>query len=629
MDEKTEIIENEEVVVDASNVVETTEETTEVNKATVKNVDLPEEDSSDITAEETIEMSKPIDANSEEVKKINEEQKDYLLKRAKEAEIDWDSIIYEEDGVTPVVTNENIEVFSAFVSDFIDPSSMYFYVEQARDAIHSYFEMKDHVESGDATTDDLEYYKACTTGYEDARIVLAMIQVESSRLEKEFNESGIAEDFIKGITLKNLRDYIVERFRFNRTWCKTPENIEDLDDTKEIEDSILKTLFVTTMFKKTFERYRCKAISSKIHNIFGKKFISDFNTQFIKGIQSYINCIPDKNNIDIKTVITRDFKALDFVNAVILFAMIEENDPIVADLTLSEEEMATLKSKLNPNNYFTCDENDNIYKNINKLVNKIIDKLLIAENLNKFINLSFDILKSDPLHNKIMLGIDLEAYKDYPEYIARIATFFPEINGIRIMEWGKVYAYMNKYETYITYYNLKQILSDPEISDKDKRKGAFNTVKSIMNSLFMFAYGDFISTLTEYIKENVYSREPRPLMFTNIIRNVVMQHEFGFKADFTPTVDDSGEVLYEKAKTSFGKEYRFMIGKEKDDILLKDVNLTDTRKAYIDIVYDMCDLIDNQMDEIIDDSYVNFIKAFEQPAKIKKPRKHNKSRKAL
>jgi hypothetical protein len=620
MSENTELNEKPEIDVE-SNV--------EVKEATVTDVDLPEEDKSDISVEETLENAKPIDANSEEVKKINEEQKNYLLKRAKETNIDWENITYESDGVTPTVTNENIDVFSAFVSDFIDPSSMYFYVDQARDAIRSYFEVKELVDSGNATKSDLDYYKVCGEGYEDARIVLAMIQVESSRLEKEFNESGIAEDFIKGITLKNLRDYIVERFRFNKTWCNTSENIKDLDDTKEIEDSILKTLFVTTLFNKTFERYRCKAISSKIHNIFGKKFISDFNTQFIKGIQSYINCIPDKNNIDIKTVITRDFKALDFVNAVILFAMIEENDPIVADLTLSEEEKTTLKSKLNPNNYFTCDENNNIYKKINKLINKIIDKLLVIENLDKFVNLSFDILKSDPLHNKIMLGIDLEAYKNYPEYIARIATFFPEINGIRIMEWGKVYAYMNKYETYITYYNLKQILSDPEISDKDKRKGAFNTVKSIMNSLFMFAYGDFISTLTEFIKENVYSREPRPLMFTNIIRNVVMQHEFGFKADFTPTVDDSGEVLYEKAKTSFGKEYRFMIGKEKDDILLKNVNLTDTRKAYIDIVYNMCDLIDNQMDEIIDDSYVNFIKAFEQPVKIKKARKHNKSRKTL
>jgi hypothetical protein len=193
------------------------------------------------------------------------------------------------------------------------------------------------------------------------------------------------------------------------------------------------------------------------------------------------------------------------------------------------------------------------------------------------------------------------------------------------MKWGKVYSYMDKYEIYITYAKLYEVISDPSKTELEKRIAGFNTIKSILGNMFMCMYGEFVDSLRLYIKNNVYSREPRNLIFANVLKNAIMQHELGFKADFIPNENSTGEQLYEIAKKVFGKDYSYMIGTESEDILLKNVDLTNVREDYIACVLDMLNLVSENMDKVLDGSYTEYYNTYEKyatntPKKSKKPR---------
>jgi hypothetical protein len=574
--------------------------------AVLEVTDIPADDPSDISTEESVKIYSP---NDEKIKKISDEQKEYLLKRAKECEIEWDKVDFEEDGITPKVTKEEIEIFAAIASEFFDYDTISIYIDQSKFAIDEYLEIKQIVDSGEADDDTLDHYKLCCEGYEDARIVLAMLQQESRKLETEFKESKIAEDFLKSITLKTLRDYMVERFKLNKSWYN-PENkpMSELDSTKEIEESMMKNLYVTTMFSKMIERYSYKSKNSLQYNIHGEKFLSDSNKYFITGLQSYLNNLTSKDNIDIKTVITRDFRTLDFINATVLYPLIYHGDGIVSEMSLSAEDKELFVKKLDPNGYFTTEDADKIYDKSYKLITEIIDSLMDVSNVERVLQITRDIVKHDPMHNKIFKSVDIDI-DNYTAYISQIAKFFPTIEDLKVMNWGKVYTYMNKYETYITYVKLYNVISDPSHSEVEKRRAGFNTLKSVLGTLYMTMYGEYITTLNDYIKENVYSKEPRSTIFGITVRNMIMQHELGFKAEFIPNDNDSGEKLYETAKKSFGKDYDTIIGTEQDDILLKNVNLTSVRKNYVCTLNDMLELIKNDYLNIFNDSYIRYLNA--------------------
>lgn len=596
------------------------------NETTVKEVDLPEENKDDISVEESISM-KRVNPESEEVKKITDEQKDYLLKRAKESNIDWDKVEFEEDGLTPSVTDEEKKIFAAITSEFFDYETIELYIEQANFAIADYKEMKAHIDSGMADETDLEHYKFTTQGYEDARIVLAMLQQESRKLEKEFKESKIAEDFIKGITLKTLRDFVVDKYKLTDSWYN-PENkpAEELDTTKEIEESIMNNMFVTTLLRQMVKRYRIKSKHSQLYNIFGEKVINDTNHHFIEGLQSYINNLPSHDNVDVKTVITRDFKCLDFINATVLYPLIYFNDPIINEMPLTAEEKELFVTKLDPKGYYSLDDSEKVYEKLYKSINNVLDKLVDVSNVERILAITNSIVKTNKLYKEISAtGIDLE---DYPKYIAEIAKRFPAVNGVKLMNWGSVYEYMNKYETYITYAKLYAVITDSSRSEVEKRRAAFNTLKSVLGQWYMCLFGEIVTCIDDHITEVIWSKEPRKTTFAMVLKNLILQHELGYKADFIPNEDSTGEKLYEKAKTVFGSDYDYMIGTEKDDILLKHVDLTNVRKEYVKVLIDMVDTIYENYENIFNDSYIVFKNNFDTEVKVNKTsKKKNKKNK--
>lgn len=590
---------------DINETISDEHENEEVTTTEVTNV--PADEPSDITTEEAVKIYGP---NDEKVKKITDEQKEYLLKRAKESEIDWSKVDFEEDGVTPKVSKEEIEIFASIASEFFDFDTISVYIDQSKYAIEQYLEIKAVVDSGEADDDSLEHFKICSEGYEDARIVLAMLQQESRKIEKDFKESKIAEDFLKNITLKTLRDYIVDRFKLNKSW-HNPDSIpiEQLDATKEIEESLMKNLFVTTMFRKMVERYNYKAKSSQMYNIHGEKFANDSNDNFVNGLQSYLNHLPNKDNVDIKTVITRDFRSLDFINATILYPLIYNGDAIISEMSLSAEDKELFVKKLDPNGYYTTIDSEKIYAKSYKLITEIVDKLMDVSNIERILQITKDIVKHDPMYKKISKTDPEANIDDYTSYIAAIAKKFPVVEDLRVMNWGKVYSYMNKYETYITYTKLYNVITNPEHTEIEKRRAGFNTLKSVLGMLYMTMYGEYISTLSSYIKETVYSKDPRSTVFALSVRNMILQHELGYKSDFIPEENDSGDKIYEIAKKSFDKEYETMIGTVEDDILLKKANLTSIRKNYVNILNDMLELINDNYTNIFNNSYIVYANA--------------------
>ena len=221
-----------------------TEETAPVD-ATVMDVPVDEynfkESAEDLAS---YKLKDIVSGDDDKVKKIIADQREYLLQKAKESDLNWDEIEIDEDGHTPKITDEDKAIYAAATDDIFDAETLDVFISSATANIDSYIEMKGAIDAGVADEDDLEYFETVSKMYEDSRVVLAMIQKGARDLVKELNENQVTESVIKGATLKTIRDFIVSKYRYTGI----PNNcalkdISKYDRTKEIEDNILKTMF--------------------------------------------------------------------------------------------------------------------------------------------------------------------------------------------------------------------------------------------------------------------------------------------------------------------------------------------------------------------------------------------------
>lgn len=574
----------------------TNEEEIKTSEPTVVNVEMPKEDSSDLNNEEIIESHKDKTLDTETIK---QEQKDYMLKLAKESNIDWNTIEFEEDGVTPKVTSENCNIFNAVVSEYFDTASMDTYIGMARDAIDDYKNMKKLVDSGEADNDDLEYFKSCSIGYEDSRLVLAMIQQESKKLEKEFSESKVAEKYIKAVTLKTLHDYIINEYKLTDSWFN-PENkpIEELDKTKEIENDLMKFMYITPLFKQQIKRYFVKSMSCPAFNIFSHSFINRSEDRFVLALQKYISYIETKENLDVSVLIKRDFQIFDFFTTVIRYALYNAKDPSIE--TVDEKELSILSEKLDPEKIITS-KSDNIYVKISNVINKIVDSLMNIANVERITHIAKTIFTEDHLFSKVIPNAS--NIDDYKNIIIKISESFPEVQSANLGKWGDHYVFMNKYENYYTYKSLCDIIADDSKTEIEKRKACINTIISIVHAMYMFTFSETILNLSEFIKYELNAKDTRTTMFATVINNLMLQHNFGYKASFT-SENCKDDKLYDLAKDFFKDQYEMFIGDKTDDILLKEVDLSNVRESYADVVNDMLELLNNNIISIFNDDYI-------------------------
>ena len=580
------------------------------------------------TAEESFDIKPQLSPDSEQVKKVTEEQKEYLLKRAKEANIDVDKLEYEEDGVTPKITDEMLELFAIYSNGIFDKEFFQIYIDQAKSIIDQYKDFKSMVDKGLTDEDDMEYYSGLAKGYEEARLIIGLVQTEYNKMCKDFEENKIFENQSKAITLSLLRDYFVNEFKLVDTWLhpvlREPsaiaKEIAKFDRTKELEDSIRKMMFVAPIFKEYAHKMfiRCKGDHSL--NSFDKKFTDSNFESLIYGLNSYIKNSGETHDIDLKTIITRDMNNMNFVKAILTTMFIYNNDEFIKDINVSEESLNTLKKKMNPNDVYTKTE-DNIftelYKNFSTIKQYFIDK--------QFITRLFAIVSNNVTSDKIFKIVGIDLNESYDKFIIKFSEKLPEITGTSIIRWGQYYSYLKKYEFYHSVKLLKEYIEGEEKNEKTGESLLIDCISTYLVEYLNMIYGKILSDLDIFVKENVYSASMRQTMFAMLTNNILMQHELGFKSDFNPETESSGDGLYELAKKVFGEQYKFIIVDKEKDILLKDVDLIETRKHYFNVVNELMEFMLLSCECIMKGDYYNgYTKPFSNTKTKKTKKKHNR-----
>ena len=598
-------------------------------------VDLPEENKDDISVEESIKtLSK--EEIDKKVKTIDDEHRKYLLDRAKESDIDWDKIEFEDnDKDIPVLTDKDRSLFITISEDYFGRDLLDTYIDEARGTIEQYKELRAVVDAGNADEADMEFFETLSKGYQEARIILASIQKSAREIEASFKDSKIAEDFVKSVTLNSLHDFLIRKFKFNRTFMRDELKISDselkeIDLTEKIDEDIKKHMFVVTMFDYYLDRYECKFtadIQKKIknggkNNIFSPIFTDNMLNNYIASVNTYIHNLEDKVNIDVSKIINTDLKAMEFAKACVVYATVKKNTPYKVNLT--DEQFKMMDSKLNVEG-----SNDNNINSIISFIDEFVNTLKQEDKFNKLFESVEYQLKNHKCFSKLEaeVGGDMENLTDYAACIKAISERFPTVEGTNLTaEWRNWYKFMKIYETYYSLASLK---------NKEKKEDIdyYNIFSLLFSDFVSYIYSDFITDIDIFVGETVYKKDTRSFMFGMLMNNLLLQHELGFKADIrtkeesvedleAPKAEDGTTAMkilpvnnaapgiYSLAKSVFKDQYDYMVGEEATDILLKDVDLIETRQKYMEVTTRILKFMITNLVELLN------INSFEKPVYI-------------
>lgn len=635
MEEKT--LDNEERVNESTEITVELPETeqTDLNQSCIVDTSLENEEVESETVEG--EEDKSIVTETTTAKEIDDHQRELLVKKAKESDIDWETVEFEDYcDLTPKIDKENLEVFIAVSQDFIDRDTIELYVDMARTEIAAYKELRDQYDPElnpdyeEPSIEDLKYYESVTKSKDEGRMVLASIQIEGRNLAKEFTESKIAEAVIKSVTLNGLKDFIVDKFRLSTSWIG-----EETDRSKEIQDNLLHNMYVTPIFEEYILRDQYKHgyayDKTKIeNNAFSPKYFNQKVRTYIQAIQIYIRNLSEEQqkNLDIRQIVNRDFKVMEFFRIYISYIFkefckdsdgnfISEYD-FFRDVNFTEEDMETFNTIVNPIGIYDKD-----FKELFNIYKLYIEQLSVIDNVRKIMLLAEMNFKQDPLYKSIE---DLD-YTDHATFVEAITKMFPaEIETTKMGEWSKHYIFLQKYERFYMFYKLLDVLRDKSVDEKGKRFTVFNISTNILSDQYMFLYTEMVSDLNDFIKSNMYSRESRTVLFSSIMNSLIMQHELGFKTVLTEE-NSTGDGVYELAKERFGPQYEYIVGDKSDDILLSKVNLVDVRRNYINILMNLIEFLRHGFMDLSLRTDEEIVKEFTYKPPVKKQSKKNLSRK--
>lgn len=549
------------------------------SKPTEISVEKTEEDATDVSTEEIVDNA----MKKEDIDKIDAEAKEYLEKHSKEAEIDWDKIEFEDEEKNfPKVSKEELDVFCTISEGFIDREAVETYIRIAHADIENYLEVKKLVDSGEATEDDKEYYDSLSKSKENSRIILASIQQDGRKLDKEFKESRIAEDLIKAVTLKACSDYIVKKYRLSNSWRPSSDERHKIDNTQFIMDELLNKMYIAPLFHNIIERDRIKSEVSMKYNLFGSKFYNSHLDDFAEAVRVYIRQGKlDFDKLTIEKVLTSDMKTFEFMRLPMVWALKKFNTSIasVKEWEMTPEEEEKISSRMNPNNLF-----DTELKELANWIDDTIDLLLdptVAENGMK---LAMDIIQKDPFTKKIASDLNYD-WSNSEKVMIDIAELIPEnVTKQNFSSWAVIYKYLQKYERYYLFYKLSTTIKSDKIDADKKRVSTFNVLCGLVEDYYMFMVGELITSMNGFLYEAGYNGETQNIMFSTVMSNFICQHELGYRQKLITEGEDqnvSGDGLYDLAENLLKDKFTYIIGNKNDDILLKNVNLIETRRTYI------------------------------------------------
>jgi len=555
----------------------------------------PDEDT-DVSTEEIVNNS----ISKEEVDKIDAEAKEYLDKYTKEAEIDWDKVDFEDEAkMFPKVSKEELDVFCAISEGFIDRDVVETYLRIAHNDIENYLEMKELVESGQATQDDKEYYDSLSKSKENSRILLASIQQDGRKLDKEFKESHIAEDIFKVVSLKAISDYIVRKYRLSNSWRPSTDERHSIDNTNTIREDLIKNMYVAPLFKNIIERDVIKAEVDLKFNMFGPKFYNDHLSDFVNAIRTYIKHGGlDFDKLTIEKVLTADFKAFEFMRIPMVWAVKNYNESIsvIKDWEMTPEDEEKLRSIVNPNGI-----NDDNLKELSASIDDGINTIMNTNTIDKMLSMALHIIKTDQFAKELNVTND-EDWCNNELILTRIAELIPEnVTTSNFTTWAKIYKCLQKYNRFYMFYNLKNYLASEEFDSDKKRVNSFNTLCGLVEDYYLFMIGELVYCLDSFIRDAGYSKDVQSVMFSTMLSNLMCQHELGYRQKLIldgEEKNNSGEGLYKVAEERLKDKYAYVVGSKEDDILLKDADLAETRKMYVKDCNEMVKFITNQLKEI-------------------------------
>lgn len=549
------------------------------SKPTEISVEKTEEDVTDVSTEEIVDNV----MKKEDIDKIDAEAKEYLEKHSKEAEIDWDKIEFEDEEKNfPKVSKEELDVFCTISEGFIDREAVETYIRIAHADIENYLEVKKLVDSGEATEDDKEYYDSLSKSKENSRIILASIQQDGRKLDKEFKESRIAEDLIKAVTLKACSDYIVKKYRLNNSWRPSSDERHKIDNTQFIMDELLNKMYIAPLFHNIIERDRIKSEVSMKYNLFGSKFYNSHLDDFAEAVSVYIRQGKlDFDKLTIEKVLTSDMKTFEFMRLPMVWALKKFNTSIasVKEWEMTPEEEEKISSRMNPNNLFETE-----LKELANWIDDTIDLLLDPTVVENGMKLAMDIIQKDPFTKKIAADPNYD-WSNSEKVMMDIAELIPEnVTKQNFSSWAVIYKYLQKYERYYLFYNLSTTIKSDKIDADKKRVSTFNVLCGLVEDYYMFMVGELIISMNGFLYEAGYNGETQNIMFSTVMSNFICQHELGYRQKLITEGEDqnvSGDGLYDLAENLLKDKFTYIIGNKNDDILLKNVNLIETRRTYI------------------------------------------------
>lgn len=667
-EEKKEVVAEEVTessVVEVGNLVgvpELEEKPTEIN------VEKPEASEEDVDEVPQLAETTKNPKVREKYNLVIQESNKHFLEKVKDESFDINNIEFEKDGVTPVVTDEDLRVFAALSDEYIGDMDLDVYVQLARENIMDYANQKKEMEAGNLDEDDLEYFEQTAKSYEESRLFMASIQHECRKLKKDFEESTILEDTIKSMVYDNLYTYIVNKFKLSDSWVKKTVTDKDVEaNVKRISDSVSKHMFVPSMFWEWTNREKYK-LSEKCterykFNLFNPKQLDRLLNNVVFTIEHYIkNSNTEPSHLVVEKILDKDLMNLNFVNPILMYAF---KDNIINSKKLNpeqlkkvEENFKSFESVLVPTeeckNAMQClsciigGKNGLLFEITPNEKYSIED---VKEKIDVFTKAAIKCFESDVLFkqflkdNKYESAADVD-YTDVKGMYLKLADIIPNIEDTTIRKWGLSFKLSQKYYFIQHFVEYRKDLDN--ITDVDELKiSAFNNIIiPVAQLVYLLMYADIITDICDDVIKN-YGKENRSVIFGTFINHFIFEHELSFKTpipdpsvfDFKKKKDENGNETDEVDRTPlvdlmhkvFGKNYKYMCSEPGDPAFeYANYDIRDARCKYIFVVQNIVyDYIFRNFETVINENtYFNdYLKACELKQKvIKNNKKKSKKR---
>lgn len=524
----------------------------------------------DVTVSEV--KTKELEKNKETTSKVLEKMKDDVDK------IEWDKIIYEdEDKLIPLVTKENVEIFEGITSQFVGNMEVNSWISIAKTEIAEYKEMMKR--ESELDEDERKYYENLKDSVQSSKELLALIQTNAIKIEKDFNENKIAESAIKASVMQTLHDFIIDRYPI----------IENKDETiSNYEKLMKKNSFLISIFDQSLVRM------SKKHKLWEKDVIEDSAFEYTSAISTYVKMLKGNDNIDISSIITHDFEYMNFFTILILYCVVK-NEDVDSDYVKLILKNVSDKTKENLRNTFDLHgalNSDSIIENIYDKVKCIISILSKKDTVEFLKSKYMDVLLDDKTFKFYCYVDGTNELKKPQEILKDLVLNTPQIIDDKIGPWARYFRIVRVLNMYLMFDDMSKAIDKGE----NVEELAFNVLLKMVKDKYDYLFTSFVTDFNFFIKETVNAKDSRDIFFKTSMNFINIMHAFCFKSIISPEEMKEEGFIYNVAKRVMGqKNFDNTVVDEKEDVMLKELDIMQTKCEYFNLVEKLLVYIENSI----------------------------------